>query len=166
MITSAAIQNVVADIFGVTRADLIGPCQCQEFVHPRQVAMFIVREMTALSLTSIGRKFGDRHHTTVIHAIAHVRHLSRSDPDFRQLAGRALMRACELEALYTTNAIEEASRTRMFHDQEIAVRYPQANAQGPLGAPAIGGTGSARADQAQGVSPADVDRENALSAPR
>lgn len=164
MITSAAIQNVVADIFGVTRTDIIGQCRARKYVRPRQVAMFVTRQLTSLSTTHIGLRFGHRDHTTCLHALTKVMQLARSDPDFRELVGRCIMAACALEEIYTTNAIEEASR--MIHDQETPLRYPQAHAQGPLGPTEVGGTGSAREDQAEVIGPADVDREAALSSPR
>jgi chromosomal replication initiator protein len=55
-------------VFNVTRADLESPCKAQAFVYPRQIAMYVCREITGKSLPQIGRAFGNRNHATVLYA--------------------------------------------------------------------------------------------------
>jgi hypothetical protein len=67
-----AIQEEVAAQYGVTRDDLIGKSRCAKHVTPRQFAMWRIKQETPLSLPSIGRLFGGRDHTTVLHGIRQV----------------------------------------------------------------------------------------------
>lgn len=68
-VTIDTVQELVADFFGITVADLKSKSRKREAVHPRQVAMYLAKEKTDLSLKSIGYHFGGRDHSTVIHAI-------------------------------------------------------------------------------------------------
>lgn len=67
-ITASLIMNQACEYFGVSMADLCGPSRTRNLVQARQVAMYLCRELTDLSLPSIGREFGGRDHTTVMHA--------------------------------------------------------------------------------------------------
>jgi chromosomal replication initiator protein len=67
-ITIETIQAAVCEAFRVSLVDLKGDKRSQEIVYPRQVAMYLARELTDLSLPKIGAKFGGRDHSTVIHA--------------------------------------------------------------------------------------------------
>ena len=67
-ITIEQIQAAVCEAFRVSLADLKGDKRSQDIVYPRQVAMYLARELTDLSLPKIGAKFGGRDHSTVIHA--------------------------------------------------------------------------------------------------
>ena len=67
-VTIARIQEMVSDRFGITLDELKGSRRSQEIVYPRQVAMYLSRELTDASLPKIGKEFGGRDHTTVIHA--------------------------------------------------------------------------------------------------
>lgn len=69
------IQREVERFFGVSRSDLIGSKRSQSIVYPRQVAMYLSRELTDLSLPKIGNEFGGRDHTTVMHAQAKIQKL-------------------------------------------------------------------------------------------
>lgn len=69
------IQREVERFFGVTHPDLIGSKRSQAIVYPRQVAMYLSRELTDLSLPKIGKEFGGRDHTTVMHAQAKIQKL-------------------------------------------------------------------------------------------
>ena len=62
------IQEVVADVFGLTREELVSPSRTARVAWPRQVAMYLAREHTHETLPAIGRCFGGRNHTTVLHA--------------------------------------------------------------------------------------------------
>ncbi len=68
-ITIDAIQKAVAEKFGIKQAQLKEKSNRKEIVCPRQVAMYLVKELTQASLPEIGRAFGGKHHTTVIHSI-------------------------------------------------------------------------------------------------
>ena len=66
--TVASIQETVANFYHLTVADLKGKKRKREIVLPRQIAMYLARELTDLSRPKIGRKFGGKDHTTVLHA--------------------------------------------------------------------------------------------------
>ena len=74
-ISVATIQREVERLFGVTHSDLIGSKRSQAIVYPRQVAMYLSRDLTDLSLPKIGAEFGGRDHTTVMHAQAKIQKL-------------------------------------------------------------------------------------------
>jgi chromosomal replication initiator protein len=67
-VTIPRIQQAVSDRFGVTIDELVSPRRSQAVAYPRQVAMYLSRELTDSSLPKIGKEFGGRDHTTVIHA--------------------------------------------------------------------------------------------------
>ena len=67
-VTISLIQNKVAKYFNVTVTELKGKKRVKEIVHPRQIAMYLRRELTNASLPAIGKEFGGKDHTTVIHA--------------------------------------------------------------------------------------------------
>ncbi len=73
------IQELVCERFGVTHDELTGDRRSQNIVYPRQVAMYLSRELTDSSLPKIGREFGGRDHTTVIHATSKIARLIRED---------------------------------------------------------------------------------------
>jgi chromosomal replication initiator protein len=73
------IQDEVSERFGLSKAELIGDKRSQNIVYPRQVAMYLSRELTDSSLPKIGRHFGGRDHTTVIHATSKIARLIRED---------------------------------------------------------------------------------------
>ncbi|HZT16683.1 MAG TPA: chromosomal replication initiator protein DnaA [Gaiellaceae bacterium] len=73
------IQELICDRFGVTREELTGERRSQNIVYPRQVAMYLSRELTDSSLPKIGKEFGGRDHTTVIHATSKIARLIRED---------------------------------------------------------------------------------------
>jgi chromosomal replication initiator protein len=74
-ISVATIQREAERFFGVNHPDLIGSKRSQAIVYPRQVAMYLSRELTDLSLPKIGAEFGGRDHTTVMHAQAKIQKL-------------------------------------------------------------------------------------------
>ena len=73
------IQELVCDRFRVSLNELTGDRRSQAIVYPRQVAMYLSRELTDSSLPKIGRSFGGRDHTTVIHATSKIARLIRED---------------------------------------------------------------------------------------
>jgi chromosomal replication initiator protein len=74
-ITAATIMAQTAAYFGLTIEDLCGSSRSRVLVNARQIAMYLCRELTDLSLPKIGQQFGGRDHTTVIHADRKIRHL-------------------------------------------------------------------------------------------
>ena len=73
------IQETVSDRFGLSLDELCGDKRSQNIVYPRQVAMYLSRELTDSSLPKIGKEFGGRDHTTVIHATSKIARLIRED---------------------------------------------------------------------------------------
>jgi chromosomal replication initiator protein len=64
-----AIQSAVCDAFAITVDELLSTSRSARLVWPRQVAMYLARENTNLTFPDIGRRFGGRNHTTVMHAV-------------------------------------------------------------------------------------------------
>ncbi len=87
------ILDVVCRHFGVKVADLQGRRRSQSIALPRQVAMFLARSLTALSLEEIGGHFGGRDHSTVLYAIEKIRSRVEADRGFAQLLGDMESRA-------------------------------------------------------------------------
>ena len=77
------IQKLVANHYSVSRADILSSRRTAVVVKPRQVAMFLAKTLTMRSLPEIGRRFGGRDHTTVLHAVRKIEALSASDATLR-----------------------------------------------------------------------------------
>jgi chromosomal replication initiator protein len=73
------IQRVVARQYNVSRADLLSSRRTANVVRPRQVAMYLAKTLTLRSLPEIGRRFGGRDHTTVLHAVRKIENLVSND---------------------------------------------------------------------------------------
>jgi chromosomal replication initiator protein len=73
------IQRIVSRHYNVSRSDLLSARRTANVVRPRQVAMYLAKTMTLRSLPEIGRRFGGRDHTTVLHAVRKIEHLVGSD---------------------------------------------------------------------------------------
>ncbi len=76
-----AIQKAVAENFGMRVSELKQKNNSRAVVVPRQIAMYLAKNLTEASLPEIGRQFGGKHHTTVMHSIAKIDELRRSDKD-------------------------------------------------------------------------------------
>jgi chromosomal replication initiator protein len=74
------IQRVIADYFSLSYNDLKGKKRTQNIVFPRQLAMYIAREITEYSTTELGLEFGGRDHTTVMHACQKIEDRLKADP--------------------------------------------------------------------------------------
>ena len=81
-VTIEDIQKRVSDYYNIRVAEMSSARRAQMVARPRQVAMYLAKQLTSRSLPEIGRKFGNRDHTTVMHAIKKVEQLSHSDPSF------------------------------------------------------------------------------------
>ena len=78
-ITVEEIQRKVADHYNIRLSDLIGPKRVRNFARPRQVAMYLAKQLTSRSLPEIGRRFGGRDHTTVMHGVRRIEDLRTKD---------------------------------------------------------------------------------------
>lgn len=78
-VTIDEIQRKVAEHYNLRIADLLSPRRARAVARPRQVAMFLSKSLTSKSLPEIGRKFGGRDHTTVIHAVKRVEEMKQTD---------------------------------------------------------------------------------------
>ena len=78
------IQRKIADFYKLDPRDFQSQQRSRRVARPRQVAMFLAREITARSLPEIGRRFGGRDHTTVLHACRRIAALCSEDPTFKQ----------------------------------------------------------------------------------
>jgi len=83
-ITIEAIQRSVAEQFGMRVAELKQKNNSRAVVVPRQIAMYLAKQMTEASLPEIGRQFGGKHHTTVMHSISKIDELKRTDKDLNR----------------------------------------------------------------------------------
>jgi chromosomal replication initiator protein len=84
VITLEQIQRKVSDFFGVKLSDLKAKNRTKAVAFPRQIAMYLARQLTHASLSEIGRGFGGKDHTTVLHAVDKVQNLLQEDPKLRK----------------------------------------------------------------------------------
>ena len=83
-VTIEEIQKQVASHFNIRMADMHSARRARSVARPRQVAMYLAKQLTSRSLPEIGRKFGGRDHTTVMHAVRKVDELREHDPSFAE----------------------------------------------------------------------------------
>jgi chromosomal replication initiator protein len=82
------IQRAVSQEFGLTLPQLRSKNNSRPVSYPRQVAMYLAKELTSASLPQIGREFGGKHHTTVLHSINKISKLRQSDRDLNRLLNK------------------------------------------------------------------------------
>lgn len=78
-ITVEEIQRKVSDHYNIRLSDMIGPKRLRSYARPRQIAMYLCKKMTSRSLPEIGRRFGGRDHTTVMHGVKRIEELKVQD---------------------------------------------------------------------------------------
>ena len=78
-ITVEEIQRKVSEHYNIRLSDMIGPKRLRTYARPRQIAMYLAKQMTSRSLPEIGRRFGGRDHTTVMHGVKRVEELKVQD---------------------------------------------------------------------------------------
>ncbi|HYD29541.1 MAG TPA: helix-turn-helix domain-containing protein, partial [Azospirillaceae bacterium] len=83
-VTIDEIQKKVAEHYNIRLADMSSSRRARAVARPRQVAMYLAKQLTSRSLPEIGRKFGGRDHTTVMHAVRKVDELRQTDPSFAE----------------------------------------------------------------------------------
>jgi chromosomal replication initiator protein len=81
-ITVEMIQKVIADHFRMRVQDLKSKNNSKSVALPRQICMYLCKKLTGASLPQIGREFGDKHHTTVLHSIKKIEVLCQQDREF------------------------------------------------------------------------------------
>ncbi len=79
-VTVDDIQKAASEHFGLKQADLISERRTRAVARPRQAAMWLAKQLTTRSLPDIGRRFGGRDHTTVLHAVRRIEELRATDP--------------------------------------------------------------------------------------
>ena len=89
-ITIEAIQRAVAEQFGMKVPELKQKNNSRQIVVPRQIAMYLSKQMTEASLPEIGRQFGGKHHTTVMHSIAKIDDQRRQDKDLNRTINKLM----------------------------------------------------------------------------
>ncbi len=89
-VTIEQIQKRVGEHFGLRAQDLKMKSNSKVISYPRQVAMFLVKQLTSASLPEIGRQFGDKHHTTVLHSIKKIELLRQTDKELNKTINRLL----------------------------------------------------------------------------
>jgi chromosomal replication initiator protein len=89
-VTIDLIQKRVSEHFNLREQDLKVRSNTRAIAFPRQVAMYIVKQLTTASLPEIGRQFGGKHHTTVLHSINKIEELRRSDKDLNRTITRLM----------------------------------------------------------------------------
>ena len=87
-ITVEKIIRIVAEQFGLNERDILGRKRTQALAFPRQLAMYLSRKLTDLSLNDIGAKFGGKDHTTVLHAFNKIEESIGTDSELRNLANK------------------------------------------------------------------------------
>jgi chromosomal replication initiator protein len=85
IITSDEIQKVVADRFHLKISELKAKKRTKTLVYPRQISMYLCRELTDLSFPEIGKHFGGKDHSTVIHAFRHIQEMVNSDSQTKEI---------------------------------------------------------------------------------
>jgi len=89
-VTIEIIQKFISDYYNLRLADLKSRNNSKSIAMPRQVAMYLCKALTHASLPEIGRSFGGKHHSTVIHSIRKIEDLRRKDANFNTLMGNFL----------------------------------------------------------------------------
>tara|TARA_Y100001958_G_C21207107_1_gene533107 strand:- start:79 stop:1473 length:1395 start_codon:yes stop_codon:yes gene_type:complete len=84
VVTVDKIQNVVSNYFNIQLSDMLSQRRSRPLARPRQIAMYLSKKMTSRSLPEIGRRFANRDHTTVIHAVKTITRLAEQDDEMKK----------------------------------------------------------------------------------
>ena len=84
VITVDKIQNIVSNFFNIPLSEMLSQRRSRPLARPRQIAMYLAKKMTTRSLPEIGRRFANRDHTTVIHAVKTITRLSEQDDEMKK----------------------------------------------------------------------------------
>ena len=106
VVTVDKIQNVVSNFFNISLSEMLSQRRSRPLARPRQIAMYLAKKMTTRSLPEIGRRFANRDHTTVIHAVKTIGRLSEQDDE---------MKKYNADKKYFVRAIKDAVRCKKRH---------------------------------------------------
>ncbi len=87
-VTIESIQKAVAEQFGLRLVEIKAKNNSRSIVYPRQIAMYLAKHLTEASLPEIGRQFGGKHHTTVLHSVFKIEELRKVDKDLNRLLNK------------------------------------------------------------------------------
>ncbi len=87
-VTIESIQKAVAEQFGLRLVEIKAKNNSRSIVYPRQIAMYLAKHLTEASLPEIGRQFGGKHHTTVLHSVDKIEVLRKDDKDLNRLLNK------------------------------------------------------------------------------
>src|SRR6266403_293326 len=87
-VTIESIQKMVAEQFGLRLVEIKAKDNSRAIVYPRQIAMYLAKHMTEASLPEIGRQFGGKHHTTVLHSVEKIEEVRKNDKDLNRLLNK------------------------------------------------------------------------------
>jgi chromosomal replication initiator protein len=87
-VTIESIQKAVAEQFGLRLVEIKAKNNSRSIVYPRQIAMYLAKHLTEASLPEIGRQFGGKHHTTVLHSVDKIEDVRKNDKDLNRLLNK------------------------------------------------------------------------------
>jgi len=87
-VTIESIQKAVAEQFGLRLVEIKAKNNSRSIVYPRQIAMYLAKNLTEASLPEIGRQFGGKHHTTVLHSVDKIEGVRKNDKDLNRLLNK------------------------------------------------------------------------------
>ena len=87
-VTIESIQKTVAEQFGLRLVEIKAKNNSRAIVYPRQIAMYLAKHLTEASLPEIGRQFGGKHHTTVLHSVEKIEEVRKNDKDLNRLLNK------------------------------------------------------------------------------
>jgi chromosomal replication initiator protein len=87
-VTIESIQKAVAEQFGLRLVEIKAKNNSRAIVYPRQIAMYLAKHLTEASLPEIGRQFGGKHHTTVLHSVEKIDTVRKADKDLNRLINK------------------------------------------------------------------------------
>jgi len=87
-VTIESIQKTVAEQFGLRLVEIKAKNNSRAIVYPRQIAMYLAKHLTEASLPEIGRQFGGKHHTTVLHSVDKIEGVRKNDKDLNRLINK------------------------------------------------------------------------------
>jgi chromosomal replication initiator protein len=87
-VTIEAIQKAVSEQFGLRIPEIKAKNNSRQIVFPRQIAMYLCKHLTEASLPEIGRQFGGKHHTTVLHSIEKINIQRKDDKDLNRMLNK------------------------------------------------------------------------------
>lgn len=140
ILTIQSIKDAVCLSYGVPEGALVTACRFRQYTHPRFAAFKMAREHTGLSCPAIGRAFGNRDHTTVLHGIKQAEILFEKDPEFGTRYNRALRMAAGNREVPNSDPVwvdlvrtfQRLARLKGFNVKLEAIDAPRHDGNGTL----------------------------------